>query len=244
MRLSFISIISATMLFSCSEKPDPQVIIDRAIIAHGGQLFETKNVEFDFRNKHYSVQRSNGSYTYTREYQDDSLGFIKDVLVNSSKFSRYINDTIINITHEWKKRYTGSVNSVLYFIQLPYGLNDDAVVKKYLGEKYFGEIAYDKIKITFKQAGGGEDFEDVFIYWINKSSNTVDYLAYSYKTDGGGTRFRQAINRRNINGIVFQDYINFKADSKDAPIESHDDYFIKGTLKELSRIESENVKVY
>ncbi len=231
------------LAFSCVKKPDPQAIIDQAIATHGGQLFESKKVAFDFRGRHYSTHRENAKTIYTRAYMDDSLGTVKDVLVNSADFKRYINDTLVNVTDEWKGKYANSINSVLYFAQLPYGLNDAAVIKTYLEEKYFGLIAYHKIKVTFQQEGGGEDFDDVFIYWINKESNTLDYLAYSYATDGGGTRFRQAVNRRTINGMIFQDYINFKAESKNEPIEAHDDYFLEGKLLELSRIENENVTV-
>ena len=81
--------------------------------------------------------------------------------------------------------------------QLPFGLNDPAVIKEYLGQKVINQQLYEKVKVTFLQENGGKDFEDVFVYWIHAESKTVDFLAYSYLTDGGGVRFRQAINRRN-----------------------------------------------
>ena len=62
--------------------------------------------------------------------------------------------------------------------------------------------------------GGGEDFQDEYRYWIDPESGHIDYLAYNYHTDGGGTRFRKAKNRRKKEGFVFQDYINFKPEKK------------------------------
>ncbi|MEL7534879.1 MAG: DUF6503 family protein, partial [Bacteroidota bacterium] len=108
--------------------------------------------------------------------------------------------------------YSNSVNSVLYFIRLPYGLNDPAVNKKYLGEESIKGKKYHKIEVTFEQEGGGKDYDDVFVYWLDQQSHYLDYLAYSYETDGGGLRFRKAFNARTIGGIRFQDYVNYKAE--------------------------------
>lgn len=238
-----IYLIILIFLAACSPSKDPQKIIDKAIAAHGGQLFEGHTVTFDFRNKHYLVQRKAEGYTYIRSFEDDSLGLVKDVLTNSSNLERYVNDTLLSLDKEWQFRYANSVNSVLYFFQLPYGLNDEAVVKKYLGQKVINQKLYEKVQVTFQQENGGKDFEDVFVYWINAETNTLDFLGYSYLTDGGGVRFRQAVNRKNIKDMVFQDYINFKPQNKDIPVQSLDQAFIEASLIELSMIENENIKV-
>ncbi len=231
------------LLVACTPNKDPQKIIDKAIAAHGGQLFEGRTVTFDFREKHYLVQRKPEGYTYIRSFEDDSLGQVKDVLTNSTELERYANDTLLNISEEWKFKYANSVNSVLYFFQLPYGLNDGAVIKKYLGQKVINKQLYEKVQVTFKQENGGKDFEDVFVYWINAETNTLDFLGYSYLTDGGGVRFRQAVNRRTIEGMVFQDYVNFKPTNKNASVEYLDQAFIEASLIELSQIQNENIEV-
>lgn len=226
----------------CQELPDPQMVIDKAIETHGVQKLREKKTTFTFRNKEYACWYSEGEKMYSR-VSKDSTGITMDVLFNSTTLKRYKNDTLVELTDEWKNRYVESVNSVLYFFQLPYGLNDQAVQKKYLGEVYLFKKPYHKIQITFEQEGGGADYQDVFVYWIHRDDYTLDYLAYSYQTDGGGTRFRQAINRREVDGITFQDYINFKGKSKNLPVEKHDEYFENGELTELSRIINENVRV-
>ena len=47
-------------------------------------LFEGRTVTFDFRGRHYLVQRKKESYTYIRSFVDDSLGQVRDVLLNSN----------------------------------------------------------------------------------------------------------------------------------------------------------------
>ena len=101
---------------------------------------------------------------------------------------------------------------------------------------------YDVIEVTFKQEGGGKDFEDQYYYWINKKSHTMDYLAYNYKVNGGGVRFRSSYNRRNVGGIIFQDYINYKAEVG-TPLKDLPTLYENDKLKEVSRIDTENVEL-
>ena len=105
-------------LIACTPNKNPQTIIDEAIKMHGGALLIEKSVSFEFREKAYSTRKENGQTIYTRSFFDDSLGQVKDVLVNSTSLKRYVNDTLVNLDAEWEKKYTSSINSVLYFFQL------------------------------------------------------------------------------------------------------------------------------
>ncbi|AKQ46959.1 hypothetical protein TH63_17045 [Rufibacter radiotolerans] len=226
---------------SSSEVPvaNAQTIVDRAIEVHGGERFENLEMAFRFRDREYTAKREDGQYTYTRAFTD-TLGQVKDVLTNSG-FSRTINGKRQSLPAERVKAFTASVNSVIYFALLPFGLNDPAVQKQLLGTVTIKGIPYHKIKVTFKQDGGGEDFQDEFLYWMNQEKGTMDYLAYTYATEGGGIRFRKAINPKVIQGIRFQDYINYEpAGNNFLEIEKD---FEAGNLKELSRIELQDIKV-
>ena len=108
---------------------------------------------------------------------------------------------------------------------------------------YIENKDYFKIHISFAEEGGGEDFDDDFVYWINQETFLIDYFAYSYSTDGGGKRFREMINLREINGLKVMDYINYEPTDLSIPIESFDQYFEEGGLVELSRIENRNIEV-
>jgi len=204
------------ILIGCKQKqpkPDVQAIVDSSIRASGGDVYKNSMVSFKFRGKEYKAVRSNNRYVLNRFF-NDSLGGFCDELTNDG-FSRYINKEYLPLADSLADKYRQSVNSVHYFAMLPYGLNDKAVNKVYEGVTTIKGQEYDKIKVSFDPEGGGDDFEDVFIYWINKETLFVDYLAYEYATNGGGKRFREAFNPRLVNGIRFVDYKNLKPEDKE-----------------------------
>ena len=109
-------------------------------------------------------------------------------------------------------------------------------------EELVGEIYY-KIKVTFDQEGGGEDYEDVFVYWIHKENFSMDYFGYYYKNDGGGIRFREAINRHKVGGITLSDYKNFKGPDGYDDVASLAAMYQDDDLELLSEIKLENLKI-
>ena len=231
----------ALLLFACSTTTDPQKIVDKALEAAGGDRFLNATIEFDFRDRHYISRRNGGLFKHER-ILIDSTGTTRDIL-NNEGLTREFNGVKIEVPDTMRAKYASSTNSVIYFALLPYGLNDLAVNKKYLGEKEINGKQYYKIEITFQQEGGGEDHSDVFHYWINKESFVIDYLSYLYHTDGGGVRLREAYNRRVVNGITFQDYINYKPKDETISLEELESLYLAGELVELSRIELVNVSV-
>jgi hypothetical protein len=142
-----------------------------------------------------------------------------------------------------KTVYANSVNSVHYFVQLPFGLNDEAVNKELIGKDTIHNKEYYEIKVIFDIEGGGSDHEDVYMYWINAQNYHVDYLAYSFEVNEGGLRFRKAYNPRTIEGIRFVDYENYKTDDLDTPLEQLDDLYEARQLELLSKIENKNIEV-
>ncbi len=185
--------------------------------------------------------RVDGKKILKRIQKKDTLDFVD---VKSPKsFKRYINGEVAQLPDSLANSYANSVNSVHYFAYLPYGLNDPAVIKEYLDEVVIKDKKYHKIKVTFKQENGGDDFDDVYIYWFNTKTNKPDYLAYEFHVNDGGLRFREAFNERTVNGIRFVDYINFKPIKDDESIYGIDSMFQKGELKILSKIELKNITV-
>ena len=238
-------LFSLILLFSCNEKREgisAQLIIDKAIDTSCSGNCESVNIDFTFRNKCYVSKRNGGSYRYER-ISSDSTGVTEDVLTNAG-FTRHKNNVLIAVPDSMVTKYSNSINSVIYFAQLPFGLNAAAVKKELLGETHIKGEEYYKIRVSFDQEGGGKDFEDIFVYWIHKKNFTVDYLAYQYLVDGGGIRFREAYNPRVVTGIRFVDYNNYKPETLDVPITDLDILFEKGGLKLLSKIETESVGVH
>ncbi len=225
------------------EQPDPaQTVIEKAIEVSGGEKYLNSTIRFDFRDRSYVGTRKNGLFIYERLFTD-SLGNYHDILDNKG-FTRRLNDQDIDVVDSMAQKYTNSVNSVLYFALLPYGLNDPAVIKEYLGETEIGEKRYHKVKITFMQEGGGVDYQDVFVYWVNMENHFIDYFGYTYETDGGGKRFREAYDPQIVNGIRFQNYINYEPKEGDTTdITQFDSLYVSGQLDTLSLIELEQIEV-
>lgn len=240
--LPFTVVVFLLMLqLSCETKSEAQKIVDQSIAAHGGKLFEKAKISFDFRDRNYQIFKSPKSFEYVREFTD-STGIVKDVL-NNEGFQRTINGEKVQLTEERTGAFSRSVNSVAYFAFLPYGLNDPAVFKSYLGEDEIGGKNYHLVKVTFSEDGGGEDFDDIFLYWFDKETFLIDYLAYSYHTDGGGVRFRKAIQQHHVGGLIFQDYGNYMPEDKNTPVDQMGNLFKEGKLELLSEILLENIQV-
>jgi hypothetical protein len=239
--LTFLMLVAT---IACTPQPkgdETAEIIKKTITAAGCSNFEGTNIQFDFRGMRYRSYRINGIFELQR-IQFDSVGNeIKDVLTNDG-LKRYFNDTLVAIEDSMAAKYAASVNSVHYFANLPLGLSDPAVRAENLGTTEIKGKGYHKLKITFSEEGGGDDHQDIFLYWIDPINYTIDYLAYQYFTEGGGIRFREAYNIRTIGGIRFADYHNYKAETT-ANFLLVDSLFNSGKLELLSEINLENIEV-
>lgn len=218
-----------------------EAIIDKTIENAGGERYKKAYVEFTFRNRTYTSDRDNGLYEFTRTFKD-SLGEVKDVLTNDG-LKRYREGQEVKLTDSLAGVYAESVNSVHYFVQLPYGLNDAAVQKELIGQDTISGKPYYEIRVTFKQEGGGADHEDVYMYWVNKEEFTIDYFAYRFYINDGGIRFRVAKDPRKVEGIRFVDYDNYKTEDLSTSLEKLDELYEKGELTKVSEINNEILKV-
>ncbi|WP_235817830.1 DUF6503 family protein [Formosa haliotis] len=212
--------------------------MNNTIAAHGGDLYDTAHYSFIFRGKTYQFKNDGYNYEYTKTFQkQDSL--IIDRLKNGT-FTRTVNGDAISLSPKAIASGFGAINSVIYFATLPHKLKDKAVIKSDLGNTSVNGENYAVLGVTFQQEGGGEDHDDAYVYWINTTSNKIDYLAYNYHVNKGGVRFRSAYNSRVIDGITFQNYVNYEAEVG-TPLTDLPALYEAGKLKELSKIETENV---
>ena len=231
------------ILVSCSNSShiSTSQIINKSIKAHGWDQ-EDFSIVFDFRDYQYELKRKNKFYSFQRTTKKEG-NVIKDLMSSKKKLKRFINDKSVELSDSMTNVFSNSLNSVMYFFQLPRPLKDQAVITKYLGlAKIFNE-KYWTIKVTFKENGGGKDYQDEFRYWININNGQIDYLAYNYLTEGGGTRFRQAVNKQLNQGFIFQDYINFKPNVKFVSLDSLPILFEAGNLIKVSNIKNKNIRV-
>ena len=222
------------------EEITAQAIVDKSIDVSGGDLYKTKNISFEFRDKKYVLEQNDGKKVMKRIFTQDSSS-ITDV--KAKNFSRLVNDSLVVVADSTAKKYDNAINSVFYFALLPYGLNDAAVTKEYLGEVTIKGKDYYKVKVTFSEEGGGDDFDDTYLYWFNKETFKPDYLAYKFFVNDGGMRFRVAYNERIVNGIRFVDYENYKPKTESDKILEIDSMYQNNGLELLSKIELKNISL-
>ncbi len=241
--LSFfvIGILMITFLHSCDKKEDlAGKIIEEAITKHGGKHYLEKTVELTFRKFQLKIEHRKDTFRYERNYPD-STGWVQEVFSNEKTF-RNINGELQVLDKKTIDKFQNGINAMVYFIMLPYRLQDEAVVPEYLGKELIKDVEYHKIRVIFKREGGGQDHEDVYLYWFTEDYS-LDYLAYEYYSDETGRRFREAFNRRDVNGIVFQDYNNY-AEEIEGDFDTIAKRFEKGELKKLSVVSLDQIKVY
>lgn len=238
-RIVLLLCLLGVVAISCQQEHDARAIIQKAIDAHGGEAYENKRIEFDFRTFHLVLEHQGGRFRYVRTHRDSSGTLIEELLTNDG-VTRSLNGQRQKLDTAQTRKHSNAVNSVAYFVLLPYKLNDQAVLADYAGESQIDGQKYDKVRVRFRAEGGGEDHQDTFFYWFNQQTHTMDYLAYSE----GGPRFRKAVNPQTVGGIRFQDYINYKGDSADTTsVGNYDRRYEAGLLPELSRIEQKNIRV-
>jgi hypothetical protein len=244
MRYLSVLLVAFLISFKLSDtKLTAQQIIDKTIVASGADKVGNAQIKFKFRETEYiATRRTSGEFVLIRNQRKENFGTISDVISNNG-FKRKINSRESAVLDSMANKYSNSVNSVHYFSVLPYGLNDKAVTKNRLVSSTIKGKEYYKIEVTFSENGGGEDFEDVFIYWVGKKDFLIDYLAYSYHTNGGGKRFRVLKEQCKKGGIRFVDYHNYKSTNPSISLVDLDKAFENNQLKKISEIVLEDIEV-
>lgn len=222
--------------------PLPADSIERALDAHGSQRLTRATVAFVFRGAKFEVERdTNGVFRYARLTVQGGRE-IRDTLTNAGT-TRRIDGTPVQLSPDEERAVAESLNSVVYFATLPFALQDAAVRSEELGSETIDGESYQRVRVSFVPESGGSDHDDVFIYWFHASRGTLDYLAYSYRRNGGGVRFRVAQNPRMVAGVRFQDYTNYRPASLDVELTSLPVRHQRGELIPVSTVKTEKVCV-
>ncbi len=227
------------LTISCNQKSGGDekaaAIVKECIRAHGGENYLNMDISFSFRQFKVHLKQQDGIFIYERTSKDSLHNVWHDVLTNDF-FSREFNGKKQELSDKEKDKYKEGLNAIAYFALLPYKLSEPAVNHSYLGEITIDNKKYYKIAVSFDAAGGGKDHQDEFCFWINQTGHTMDFLSYA----NGGPRFRKAVKRETVDGIVFQDYDNYEVTDSTLSANNYDSAFMKGKVKLLSKIEQEN----
>lgn len=232
------------LLVGCSslqdEKSAENALIAEVRAAHGTDQLDATGLQFVLRGMIYTRIPSENGWNYSRLQIINDSTIIRDEWKGDT-VERFMNEERQIISSEQANAYKNSINSVFYFALLPDALADEAVRVQLLDEIEIFGTEYMKFQVTFTEDGGGEDFEDIYVYWVSKKEKTMDYFAYQYFTEGGGMRFREVSNVQPIHGFRFQDYRNYKP-LHDVTIFQLDSLFEAGVMELVSEINLENIQ--
>lgn len=231
----------AVLAVAChGSPPDPEAIVERAIRVHAMEALEQARVSFDLRGERFVLTRMDGWFRQERIYREGEAR-VRDVMTNESTV-REVGGVPVPLTPEERAAAETALNSVVYFAFLPLRLQDSATRPRYAGKETLDGEPYHRVEVTFAPEGGGRDWEDRYVYWFHREEGTLDYLAYRFHVGAGGTRFRRAMNRRTVAGIVIQDYENL-VDRSLEDIAEYGRAFEEGRTERLSEIVLENVSL-
>ena len=90
------------------------------------------SVDFDFRDYHYTLTRKPSFYSFSRSTIQKDVE-VKDVMTSSKPLQRFIDGKVIQLSDSLQRVYSNSLNSVMYFFQLPKPLQDTAAINELVG---------------------------------------------------------------------------------------------------------------
>ena len=243
-RLSLCGAVGlALLLSSCHEEvKDTAAIVQESIEHYGGDVFDRIHISWGFREIPFEVTRDNGVFRYQRTIEDSLGQTIVEVMENEGSWIE-VNGERQDLDSRSRTQLETAVNSVVYFGFLPFRLDDSVVQLADLGTVEVDGEPYQKVEVTFPQEGGGRDWEDRFIYWFHQGDRTLDYLAYREATEVETTRFRRAVNRRMVGGLMVQDYENYTGDPDVGNVADYDRLFEAGVLRLVSMVEFDDLEV-
>lgn len=221
-----------------------RTLLDSARAITGTDRLADAEVAFTFRDGRYTYARTpDGSFRYTRLRTDSTGAEHLDALDNDG-LTRLTDGRPVSLPAKRQAAYANSVNSVIYFAFLPWALADEAARPRYQALDTLRGRPYHRLRVTFAEEGGGSDFEDEFLYWLDVDDLSLDFLAYSYEVDGGGVRLRESFNERSVDGLTVRDYRNYAAEPEGSvPLEGMAEAWEAGRLELLSVIALEDVEV-
>ncbi len=220
-------------------------IVDRAIEHHGGELFEQSRVKLTVASRSGSfdvdsmadgdrfeqlIRASNGADE--REYRRDNLA----LEVTEGGRPMEMDET----EHARAESY---VNQRMYFLFLPYKLNDPGAWKEDQGLEEWNGRQLHRVRITFAP-GTSDGADSAYVYWFDPETARLEQFAYDYE-EGTGLRFRILKNYRRIGGLLFYDADNYGLNTRDGGLTVDDinPVYVEQELPLVSQIELRGIEV-
>ncbi len=218
-------------------------VIDRAIEHHGGDRYRSTDTSLEMCSKGgcFNVRARVDEDRFDLTVRGTAREGERTVRVTNEQVERWRDGKPVPVAPDDESSLRNWVMARVYFPFLPYRLNDPSVWKQDQGLEQWGELTYQRVKITFT-AGSSSDADDEYVYWLEPETGRVAQLAYSYQGDPGGIRFRRATHHRRVGGILFFDQENFGTEGEGLSVDDITPAYA-ATLRHISTITLRNIEV-
>ncbi len=235
-------VLTLPVLWSCQPKvPLAYAVVNEAIERHGGMRYDSLEMSFDMGDGRFILDKKGATFMYSRQFKD-SLGQPVADFMDNDGFIRLVDGVSVGLSDDFRGELSRALEGTIFFILLPHGLNNRNARKEYIGHQNLKGEMYHVIKVGFSEGNSTEPYNATFLFWINMADQYVDYIAYEL-LDLDKLRFREAYNRREVNGLIIQDYYNYKPTDKEVTLHTLKDRYEKGKLELHSEINHKNISV-
>ena len=254
-----LAIAAAAALLACAgpepaPEPAPEAppgtsarleIVNRAIEHHGGDLFERSRVRL-------TVASRSGSFDVDSTIEGDRFEYVIRASAGDDPREYRRDNAALEVTEggepmpmdeRERRRAESYVNQRMYFLFLPWKLNDPGTWKEDQGLEEWNGRRLHRVRVTFA-AGSSDGADSAYLYWFDPETARLEQFAYDY-SEGTGLRFRTLRNYRRIGGLLFYDADNYGLNTRDGGLTVDDitPAYVAEELPLVSRIEHRDVEV-
>jgi len=238
-------IILVVVVFSftgCKNSPkelSAEDILEKTIIAHGGDSYNNSIITFGLDDLQYKLLRNNTVRQSEITRHIDST--VYKATYKNGYTQHYINDIEQQETYFSKKFIDARLDGFSFIFSIPHSLKRNSIKLKKLEDVKIKNINYYVVKAT-EEIIDKNDINE-FIIYVNPKTFLVEYTAQEYDLHLNLKIFKRAHNTRTIENIVFSDYYLFKPHLDTTKLENLYKYFNVNDLKELNHHTYKSINV-
>lgn len=228
---------------SVAEAPDAHprrlAIVERSIEFHGGEVFSHSQSDLQVCSRSGCfelVARVEGG-----SFDLEAAGAVREhhrrVRITNDTIDYWQDDEVQQVAADRAESLRNWVMARVYFVFLPFRLQDPSVIQQDLGSEIWDGRALRKVKVSFiSKTSNGAD--DEFLYWFDPATARLEQFAYSFAGRPGGLRFRRLYDFRRVGGILFYDQENWGVDEDGLSV----DDIRPAAVAEWNRISTVNLR--
>lgn len=222
---------------------DGAEIVARSIGLHGGDVLSHSSVELEVcsRSGCYRIGARVHGEVFDLQASGEVRGHNRRVRITNESTELWQDDHRQVVEKDRVQSLRDWVMARVYFVFLPFRLQDESVRQEDLGIEIWNERPLRKVKISFAR-GSSSGADDEFLYWFDPDSGRLEQFAYSYSGDPGGLRFRRAFHYRRVGGILFYDQENWGVEGPGLTVDEITPEWVSG-WDLVSTVELKDIRV-